>query len=74
MSIPTQPYSATEALLLLATRTRKRGPDRLGISTQLDPDRALDLGEEGDVGDGSAGFVVGDLPGRAGGYRRRHRR
>ena len=48
-------------LLLLATGPRQRGPDQLGIPTQLDTDGTFDLGEQGDVGDGSAGFVVGDL-------------
>lgn len=48
-------------LLLLAARPRQRGPDQLGIPTQLDTDGTFDLGEQGDVGDGSAGFVVGDL-------------
>jgi hypothetical protein len=48
-------------LLLLATGPRQRGPDQLGIPTQLDTDGTFDLGEQSDVGDGSAGFVVGDL-------------
>lgn len=59
---PTSTFSCRGAfLLLLATGPRQRGPNQLGIPTQLDTDGAFDLGEQGDVGDGSTGFVVGDL-------------